>query len=203
MDIRKRKDWLYPLAILAAVLAFRSIGWDYMLVPSSSMEPTLLPGDRIWVDKHFYALRLPWTLIGQEPQGFARGDIVTFEQKNTGQTWVKRVVGLPGDELEYKDGLLRINGTVCSNDGFSEKCPGRLGEHLAHGDPESTKPFEKLTVPDGVLFVMGDNRPGSQDSRFFGFLHQKQVTGKVLGIAFSMETGQWFKFRDRFGIKVR
>ena len=194
------------LIIFLIVMAARSVIYDYMLVPSASMLPTLQEGDRILVSKFAFGIRLPWTLVALTHNNPLRGDIVTFESIETKETWVKRVIGLPGDHLTVTNGSLKINETACLYrsrvDGkpapvLEERCAGMAPHEMVVdlGVPRSNA----VVVPDGMLFVMGDNRGQSHDSRYFGFLPIENLTGRVEGIAFSLVPNMWFAFRkDRF-----
>src|SRR5262245_62781859 len=99
------------LLFLCLMLTFRSAWADWMTVPTGSMNPTILEGDRVLVDKHVYGLRIPWTLVrisdGRDP---ARGEIVVFDSPADGISLVKRVIGIPGDVVELDERGLSING---------------------------------------------------------------------------------------------
>jgi signal peptidase I len=127
-------------------------------IPSSSMSPTLLPGDRMLTNK-----------LGISTRTFQRGDVIVFRNpENRRQHFVKRIAGLPGDSVEIKAGELLINGETLHQ--------GSEGDNAAQGQPSS---LSVQTVPAGSYFVLGDNRNLSRDSRNFGFLSHGEITGVV------------------------
>lgn len=192
---RARGAGLWALKLLGALglfMAARSSLADQYLVPTGSMEPTILPGDRIFVDKLAYDLRAPFgsavLLHRHEPM---RGDLVIFlDPRDQGATFVKRVVALPGESVMMRDGTLFVDGEPQR---LSMRPDGQLTErlgavvHAAAGrDPES---FGPVVVPEGQLFVMGDNRLLSYDSRFLGAIPRELVRGKVVGVVYHYDGG--------------
>jgi signal peptidase I len=150
-------------SIFAALLSLLIITFivQAFYIPSGSMEPTLRVDDRILVSKFSYR-------IGR----IARGDVVVFHYPlNPGKDFVKRVVALGGERVELRDGVVLIN-----NQPISELYPTAL----AAGDPGCTTNYGPQQVPQGQLFVLGDNRCNSEDSRFFGFVPVDNVVGKAL-----------------------
>ena len=178
------KSWKYPVGILvlaivlnvAVGLVVRTYIFRAYKMPSASMQPTLLIGDCIIVDK------LPTTV-----QSIERKDIVVFPlPEDPSKKFVKRVIGLPGDLIEIRDKRLYLNGRL-----FKEA-------YVAHND-ESIKPYRDnygpAIVPEGFLFVLGDNRDFSYDSRMFGNIDQRTVEGRVKWIYWSWDKE---RFRVRF-----
>mgnify|MGYP000121417738 FL=1 len=158
---QKRKDivgWVIYIAVLLAIIitfrCFLMIG----RVPSESMEPTLMVHDWLIGDRHAYE--------EEKPQ---RGDIVMFYQKDENETMVKRVIGLPGETVEIKDGKVYIDGseTALDDSFIPEKMQGSFGPY---------------TVPDNCYFMLGDNRNDSKDSRFWKntFVRFDQIVGKAV-----------------------
>ena len=158
---QKRKDivgWVIYIAVLLAIIitfrCFLMIG----RVPSESMEPTLMVHDWLIGDRHAYE--------EEKPQ---RGDIVMFYQKDENETMVKRVIGLPGETVEIKDGKVYIDGseTALDDSFIPEKMQGSFGPY---------------TVPDNCYFMLGDNRNDSKDSRFWKntFVRFDQIIGKAV-----------------------
>lgn len=160
------------IAGLALAFAVRSFLYEPFNVPGSSMSPTLVPGDYFWVSKREYSAR--------DPQ---RGDIAAFRLPyDTNITYVKRVVGLPGDRVQMKDGVLQINGSpvklerVDDHDEdmqiepdtlYRETLPGGVSHLIADTEPNSEADnTDEIVVPSGQYFVLGDNRDNSQDSRY-------------------------------------
>ena len=162
MPQRLLNNWLFDWAetiVVALVLALiiRAFFLQVFWIPSGSMEPTLDIGDRIVVNKVVYNFRHP-----------RRFEIIVFravpamgEEK---KDLIKRVVGLPGETLEVKDGAININGQVVAEN------------HTMNQDYANYGP---VTIPDDSYFVMGDNRPASADSRYWGFLPKKKIIGKA------------------------
>jgi signal peptidase I len=191
---------LFP--ILLIVLLFRSFLFEPFKIPSGSMIPTLLIGDFIVVNKFAYGLRLPvlHTKIVSlgEPE---RGDVVVFRYPvDTSINFIKRLVGLPGDTISYRDKQLYVNGepvqkveqgpfsnedlkcTTPRNDAvrFTEMLGGVEHEILQHTNSGNRN--NQWQVPEGHYFVMGDNRDRSNDSREWGFVPEENLMGRAVGI---------------------
>jgi signal peptidase I len=152
-------------SIFAAVLSLVIITFvvQAFYIPSGSMEPTLQVGDRILVSKLSYRLG-----------ALDRGDVIVFHYPlNPGKDFVKRVVGVGGERVELKDGVVLINGQP-----IAELYPTAL----AGGDRSCTSNYGPQVVPVDNLFVLGDNRCNSEDSRFFGYVPVSNVIGKSLFI---------------------
>jgi signal peptidase I len=179
--------------VLLIVLVLRSFLVEPFQIPSGSMLPTLEVGDFILVNKYAYGLRLP--VIGTkiipvgEPQ---RGDIMVFHYPKDGETnYIKRVIGLPGDHIRYKDKQLYINGKKIEHTSVARLPPVELLREDLDGVEHDI--FHSLgwtgdrgegewTVPEGQYFMMGDNRDNSNDSRYWGFVPEKNIVGKAFAI---------------------
>lgn len=176
------KKWLRDnraiLLILFGLLVARSSFADHYVVPSGSMERTLFPGDRVFVDKRAYGLRIPFTLTrvvdGGPP---ARGDVIVFDAPGDGTRLIKRVVAVGGQELAVRDGRVYIDGALAEADAALEL---RLG-----GGPD----IGPLRVPQGHVFVLGDFRGNSRDSRFFGAVAADQVYAKAARVYYRSGEG--------------
>jgi signal peptidase I len=190
-------------AILVAVvlaLFIRTFIVQAFKIPSGSMLHTLQIGDHILVNKFIYGVKLPFlgkTLIPvKDPH---RGDIVVFKYPNDpSKDYIKRVVGVAGDTIEVRRKQLFVNGK-----------PARY-EQAIHLDsrifPASGAPrdyFGPVTVPDGCLFVMGDNRDQSSDSRFWGFVDLEAVKGKAFVIYWSWDKKKFGVRWDRLGNLIK
>ncbi|WP_227766682.1 signal peptidase I [Zhaonella formicivorans] len=143
---------------IAVILAFviRIFLFQPFYIPSGSMEPTLMIGDRIIVNKITYRF--------SEPK---RGDVIVFKYPlEPKRDYIKRVVGLPGETLEIKDGTLYINDRPTPEEYLPPNVP------LADYGP--------ITIPKNAYFMMGDNRSNSQDSRFWGTLQRDYIIGKAV-----------------------
>jgi signal peptidase I len=209
-------DWtagLFP--VICAVFLLRSFLYEPFKIPSGSMVPTLLVGDLILVDKFHYGVRLPVInrkiIDNNDPQ---RGDVMVFRYPlNTSIDYIKRVVGVPGDEVAYLNKRLTINGQPVDTRSlgefydedsrrYAQQFSEKLGdvEHKVLNNKE-IPPFmmavddfpykencrysaEGVTckVPEGHYFMMGDNRDNSQDSRYWGFVPDRNIVGKAFFI---------------------
>ena len=212
--------WIMPaLLAMAVILPLRSAVADWNDVPSGSMWPTILEGDRIFVDKLAYGLRLPFTTRWiREWEGPQRGDIVTFASPKDGTRLVKRIVGVPGDHIAMSGNRLEVNGETVSyretDDGdtrteldgheirmvvATESLPGCRHEVAFTPGLKARDTFAELVVPEDHYFFLGDNRDQSYDSRFVGFVERDQIYGRVTHVALSVdpEHGYWPRF-DRW-----
>lgn len=184
--------------VLLFVLVLRSFIAEPFRIPSNSMMPTLLTGDFILVNKFAYGIRLPVTDTKIIPIGEPdRGDVVVFRYpKDTTQDYIKRIVGLPGDVIEYHNKVLKVNGQIVTNVperayvgvGSGREMTGAelrretLGEveHDILIDPRIQRgPMGegRWVVPEGHYFAMGDNRDNSEDGRYWGFVPEKNLVG--------------------------
>jgi signal peptidase I len=214
------REYRATLLFLLLMLMFRSAWADWMTVPTGSMNPTIVEGDRILVDKHVFGLRLPWTLAritdGRDPH---RGEIVVFDSPVDGISLVKRVAGIPGDVIEADQRGLLINGVRANYESgdasrvdallaatrarapavFRESGP--LPEHdvlrMPFGSPRET--FGPLRVPEGMYFMLGDNRDNSADSRYIGFVPRRNIVGLSDRVAVSFNPEHYYlPRRDRW-----
>lgn len=195
------------LPVLAAVLVLRSFIVEPFQIPSSSMVPTLLVGDYILVNKFSWGIRLPVLNtkvidVGQPD----RGDVMVFFPPNRPEYFIKRVIGLPGDRIAYRDKVLYVNGERVRQELIVQMPPAApsyqileesLGAHphvmrkeLLRGGPDN---FE-VTVEPGHYFMMGDNRDNSSDSRIWGQVPEANVVGKAFAIW--MHWGSFFSLPD-------
>ncbi len=168
------------IAILLA-LFIRTFVVQAFKIPSGSMEPTLLIGDHILVNKFIYGVKLPFirkTLIPvSEPE---RGDVIVFIYPvDPSKDFIKRVMGVPGDRVEIIDERLYINGRPCEED------PGVYTGNDTASHPGAKYNFGPVTVPEHRYFVMGDNRDHSYDSRFWGFVPESSIKGEAFMIYWS------------------
>jgi len=220
---RARRYWrkeIRPLLVLAlALFAARSSLADWNDVPTGSMKPTILEGDRVFVNKLAYDLKVPFTTrhLAQwaDPQ---RGDIVVFFSPYDGQRLVKRVIGLPGDTVELHNNVLSLNGQPVDYEPASpqrlrsvapadlarqvfadELLPGQL--HLVAGIPSvpARRNFGPFPVPEGHYFMMGDNRDDSFDSRYYGTVARQEIVGRATTVVLSFNRGHcWLPRWSRF-----
>ena len=172
-----------PLAVMLVLLVVaRSSLANHYHVPSGSMEPTLMPGDRVVVDMRAYGVRMPitsWTLWpGDAP---APGDVVVFRSPGDGTRLIKRVVAVGGDRVDLVDGHLSINGRPLAR---GPGLPERFGNRAvrldldAGGGPD----IHGLQVPAGQVLVLGDHRGASLDGRYFGFVDSDAIYCQARGV---------------------
>lgn len=202
----RRSGTLSLLLMLTSLLAFRSAIADWYDVPTGSMIPTLLVGDRIVVDKLAYDVKLPFTGTRLVERGDpARGDIVTCSSPADGTRLVKRVAGVPGDVIAMNGNRLTVNGNVVEYATADEAAlRGMVGPEAAGwyfaleglpGHPHvvafsggGQRPdVREFRVPAGHYFLLGDNRDQSADSRWFGFVAREDIGGRVVGLAGSLD----------------
>lgn len=163
----KWKEWGEPF-VIAAILALliRTFLMGPYKIPSGSMIPTLLIGDRIFVDKVSYRFRAP-----------ERGDIIVFKStEEPKKDFVKRLIGVEGDKIEIREGKVYINDEVLDVEPFSKI-------YYYNTDREDKAKYGKtdqvILVPENHYFVLGDNSNNSSDSRFWGFVPEKNLVGKA------------------------
>ena len=179
------KEYIEPIVIAVLIALFvRTFVVQAFKIPSSSMEPTLLVGDYLLVNKFLYGTRLPFTdhkiFELKRPR---RGDIIVFiYPKDRSKDFIKRVIGQEGEKVEIIHNKIYINDQLIADPWghFSEK--SLWTRYLP-----SMESFGPVVVPKDSLFVMGDNRDNSQDSRFWGFVTLDEVRGKAFIIYFSLD----------------
>jgi len=194
---------------LLLMFAFRSSLADWNTVPTGSMQPTIVVGDRILVNKVAYDIRIPFTNISIVKLGDPkRGDIIIFDSTVSNIRLVKRVVGLPGDVIEMHDNVLRINGQTLSYDtvGTSElsweKTEDLLGaKHRVrvHRNGSRHSSFSPLMIPDNMYLALGDNRDNSADSRVIGFIPRDEIIGRTQRVVMSLDyNNHYVPRKERF-----
>ena len=209
------------IAIFIALL-IRSFIFEPFNIPSGSMKPNLLVGDFIFVSKYSYGFSkhslpfsipiIPGKIFSNTPE---RGDVVVFKTPENNRTdYIKRVIGLPGDKIEIKNGIIFINGSeilrkklndfIDTDNKTSNKRVRMYNEYFFNkeinilditdnGIADNTQLFN---VPENHFFVMGDNRDNSQDSRFIstvGFIPYENLVGKAQFIFFSLENARFLQ----------
>ena len=215
------QEWRGFLMFIAVMLIFRSAIADWNQVPTGSMIPSILAGDRIVVDKTAYDLRVPFTLLRvtrwADPE---RSDVVTFESPMDGRLLVKRIIGIPGDAVELKRNSLYINGEPARYEHIDhDTMPKDINAVFPHFDvvketilgqsrivmtdrrtfPQTHSNFGPIIVPMGNYLVLGDNRDNSQDFRAIGFIERDLILGRADSIAFSLNYDNYYAPRgDRF-----
>ncbi len=213
---KARRWWrqeIRPFLVIALVLcSVRSSVADWNDVPTGSMKPSILEGDRVCVNKLAYDLKIPFTTRHiAEWSDPKRGEIVVFYSPHDGTRLVKRVIGLPGDTIELRQNRLLINGQgvdyaplpydrlrdVSEKDRrlqvyALEQLPSHPHPVAAIPSVPARRDFGPYRVPDGQYFMMGDNRDNSFDCRYFGPVDRKRILGRVPGIALSFDRSNYW-----------
>lgn len=220
------REYIEPFLIAAVIALFiRQFVVEAFKIPSASMVPTLRIGDHLLVNKFVYGPRIPFTdtriFTGKEPK---RGEIIVFrfpmdEKKN----FIKRVVGVPGDKIQIKKGRLFIDdaevpvsdiGVYDDADQTAGSYPsakaelldeqlGAVKHHILYLHDQSNINFGPKLVPKESVFVMGDNRDNSQDSRVWGFVKYNKILGRALIIYWSWDgNSRWLRW-ERIGSLIR
>ncbi len=206
---RESRGFLIFIALMAV---FRTAVADWMVVPSGSMNPTLMEGDYILVQKTSYGVPLPFTDLhlteGHDPQ---RGEIAVFHSPANGTRLVKRVIGVPGDRIAMRDEQLIINGKPASYEVSQLELNGLMLDewtqsnhvverevaagldHYMMVQPEkpARRDFDEIIVPDGEFLMLGDNRDNSADSRYIGLVPRKLFIGRATRVVASFNPDEW------------
>lgn len=197
---------------LVFMFVFRSACADWNSVPTGSMKPTIVEGDRIFVNKMAYDIRVPFTHISlkhlADPE---RGDIIVFDSANSDKRLVKRVIGLPGETVALRNNVLYINGTALEYDAgasshaqteYAPPEPYELDEtewlggvtHSVRKNIRGThlSNFQSVQVPAGHYLAMGDNRDNSADSRVIGFVPRGEIVGRTRNVVLSFNYDNYY-----------
>ena len=218
------KGWGYSILVaLIIATSFKSAIADWNVVPTGSMKPTIVEGDRIFVNKLAYDLKFPYTTWHIAEWGSPqRGEIVVFFSPADGKRLVKRVVGIPGDTIAMKNNQLIINGKhvqyesidhqkidsqapVGSENKYSfiENLGGIRHPVMITPQRLSLRSFGPVTVPNGQFYMMGDNRDNSADSRYFGFVDRNRIVGQATAVVASLDINNNYRPRwKRFFSKL-
>jgi signal peptidase I len=192
--------------------SIRSSLADWNVVPSGSMQPTILVGDRVLVNKLAYDLKVPFTTWHMAEWGNPqRGDIVVFFSPKDGTRLVKRVIGLPGDTIKLRNDQLFINGQVVDYTTLNPAVSTQLGDpERAHGifvteqlpahahavmvlnGVAAMRTFGPVHVSDSHYFMMEDNRDNSFDSRFFSTVDRSQIVGRATSVVLSFDKSNYW-----------
>jgi signal peptidase I len=227
--VRLGQQWrawrLYLILFCFVWVPLRSVAIDYNPVPSGSMNPTILEGDVVWVNKLAYSLRVPLTRIHiadwAEPQ---RGDIVVVLSPLDGTRLVKRVVGVPGDVLSMQGMQLVLNRRPVdyspADSDYGAGIAEKLRPYAVFAEEDlggvihpvmglqvragARRDFPAIVVPEGKYFLMGDSRDNSFDSREYGFASRDAILGKAEGVLVSLDINDTYLPRwERFFSELR
>ena len=187
-------------ALLFCIVFFKSAIADLSSISGASMLPTLLDGDKVWVNKLAYDVKIPFTEISlAEVSDPKHGDIVIIDSKVADKRLVKRIIGIPGDTIYMQTNALIINGVaadyeVLSREGSSiiieEHLPEKTHQaRLARGFLNRRgRSYGPSVVPDDQYFVLGDNRDNSADSRTYSFVPREEIIGRSSSVVFSLDS---------------
>ena len=202
-----------PLLMLTlTMLAMRSAIADWNDVPTGSMKPTIIEGDRVFVNKLAYDLKVPFTTWHlAEWDNPKRAEIVVFFSPADEVRLVKRVVGVPGDRIELVDDHLLVNGEAARYDPLpvetineipvaeqpshqfaTETVANRPHPVMATPALKARRSFGPITVPDGHYFMMGDNRDNSFDSRYYGCVERRRIVGRASAVVISLDHADYY-----------
>lgn len=216
------QEWSGFIIFIVAMFAFRIAVADWNHVPSGSMRPTLIEGDRIWLNKLAYDVKVPYTnIVLKKVSDPERGDIIVFKSPKNGTRLVKRIVGIPGDQIVYDRHQLRLNGEpvdyvpmsfdtvdVSVQDEiakgyklFTEVLPDNPHPVLHSPNPRTGR--QEWVIPDGHYLAFGDNRDQSDDSRFWGTVPRELIIGRTRSVVMSFNRDNFYIPRaSRFFISL-
>lgn len=195
------------IIFLSLMFIFRSACADWNTVPSGSMKPTILEGDRIAVNKLAYDIRIPFTHISlaklADP---ARGDIVVFDSKVSDKRLVKRTIGIPGDTVAMVNNQLIVNGkeiqyesTPESSDQLEHLFSTTHAVRINNPNNHAFANFPAVVIPEGFYLMLGDNRDNSADSRVIGLVPRDEIIGRSRAVVMSFNYDNFYIPRaDRF-----
>lgn len=206
MTINVHKLWKnnrFLISFIFLMVIFRTSVADWNTVPTGSMKPTILEGDRIWVNKIAYDVKIPFTHISlshfNEPK---RGEIIVFESEIAEKRLVKRVIGLPGDTVRMKNNVIFLNGEALNykivkqaQDKTIVEEKSKYSSHNIRLNPTSinrSNSFNAVTIPENLYLVLGDNRNNSADSRFIGLIPRKEIIGRAKHVVMSLNYDNYY-----------
>ena len=213
-------EWRTLVIFLIVMVLFRSAIADWNQVPSGSMKPTILEGDRVVVNKLAYDLKVPFTTwhVAQwvDPK---RGEIVTFYSPDDEKLLIKRVIGVPGDVITMRNNQLYINEEPATYSRLESDIVNQLDYYQRHthaffnekidevehavmlrpSQPNDYNSFGPIDIPADKYMMLGDNRDNSRDSRRIGLVQRDRITGRAHTVAFSVDyEGYYMPRLDRF-----
>jgi signal peptidase I len=197
MSLRNRsipRDLVSVLGASAIILVARASFADHYQVPSGSMEPTVQVGDQICVNKMAYGLRVPASQsYVVRAAGPARGEVVVLSSPSDGEVLLKRVVAVPGDDVEVSDGRVAIDGVPApvrqDDGGVVEELGGR--EHALSTEYGGGPDFGPTRVPEDEYLVLGDNRGNSKDGRYLGWVARGAILGRAVAVCLHGRKPVW------------
>lgn len=219
--IKKILNYTNIIIVIINILIIRALIIEPFRIPSGSMMPTLLPGDFILVNKFCYDINIPIinkTLIKiNKPE---RGDVIVFIHKNK-KKYIKRIIGVEGDKIQYKNKTLTINNIEIKNKKITTNLdidkniiiettmykellsPKKEYKIQTHENIENYYIDTEIEIPKNSFFVMGDNRDNSEDSRIWGLVNKKDLLGKAIIIWSSIDLENYIIRTDRIIKKIK
>lgn len=191
----------FLVLFIVLMFAFRSAIADWNSVPTGSMQPTIVEGDRIFVNKMAYDIRVPFTHISlvklADPQ---RGEIIVFDSEKSDKRLVKRVIGVPGDRISMRNNVLMVNGQTLGYqqlpESTSDFIENLLGiEHKVRINPNGynrLSSFPTTVVPEDAYLALGDSRDNSVDSRAIGFIPRQEIIGRASSVVMSFNYDNYY-----------
>lgn len=197
------KNNRFFITLILLMVVFRTSVADWNVVPTGSMKPTILEGDRIWVNKIAYDLNIPFTHISlkhfNDPK---RDEIIIFDSTIANKRLVKRVIALPGDTVRMENNVIFINGKALDykviNQDQNKIIVEEKNNNSAHnirltlGLINRASSFNTLTIPEKFYLVLGDNRNNSADSRFIGLIPRKEIIGRAKHVVISLNYDNYY-----------
>ncbi len=171
------REWIEAFVVAAVIVTIlRTFLFQIYKIPTTSMVPTLIPKDKIFVTKLLYGPKIPFTKFRipgfREPK---RGEVVVFvPPHDRKKVYIKRLIGLPGESVRIKDGNIYVNGRIVVSPGIAKN---RYNNQGFYGEKEKV-----VVVPENKYFFLGDNSKHSLDSRFWGFVDEVDIVGKAIFI---------------------
>lgn len=194
------KDNRQFFLLLFCIVFFKSAIADLSSISGASMQPTLLDGDKVWVNKLAYDVKIPFTEISlAEVADPERGDVIIIDSKKADKRLVKRIVGIPGDTIYMQNNALVINGEAAGYEILSrddenliilEELPNRAHQAKVSRQffSRTSRSYGPSVVPEDQYFVLGDNRDNSADSRVYSFVPREEIIGRSASVVFSLDS---------------
>lgn len=192
------KNNRFLILFISLMVLFRTSVADWNTVPTGSMKPTIVEGDRIWVNKVAYDLKIPFTdlklITFAEPQ---RGDIIIFDSEKAGKRLVKRVMGLPGDTMSMNNNVVSLNGEILEYKILKQREDKLIAEERYKNiryriQVNKDSNFYNVKIPKNFYLVLGDNRDNSADSRYIGLIPRSEIIGRTQHVVMSLNYDNYY-----------